>query len=92
VSWDSLRKFGNAQCCSQIHATPAEWRSGIKSCWCEQRACQPCKCWWKIFKYFFLFTKLKSVLKGQQLSLSRKFKKIHYQSYAVFQKRHSRNA
>ena len=74
MSWDSHWKFGHALCCSQIRATTAEWRSETKSCWCEQRACQPCKYWWKLFKYLFLFTKLKSILKGQQFESVKEIK------------------
>jgi len=41
---------------------------------------------------FFLFTKLKSVLKGWWFESIEEIKKICWQSYALFQKRHSRNA
>jgi hypothetical protein len=41
---------------------------------------------------FFLFPKLKPILKGDNLSLLRRLKNICWQSYAVFQKRHSGNA
>ena len=91
VSSDSHWKFRHTSCSSQICATPADWRS--ETCVdVNKELVNHANADKNYLKTSFSSPSSNPYWKDDNLSLSRKLKKIHHQRYAIFQKTHSRNA